>query len=63
MAKKEAREVLVVGSKVKNHVKAKKLHSSSDVIEVLDAKVRALLDAAMERTKANKRSTVRPHDL
>jgi hypothetical protein len=63
MAKKEAREVLVVASKVKAHIKAKKLHSSSDVIEALDKKVRALLDAAGERTKSNKRSTVRACDL
>ena len=64
MAKKaEVHEVLVVASKTKNYIKTKKLHSSSDVIEALDAKVRALLDDAMERTKSNKRSTVRAADL
>jgi hypothetical protein len=63
MAKKEAREVLVVASKVKVYIKGKKLHSSSDVIEALDARVRALLNAATERTKSNKRSTVRGYDL
>ena len=63
MAKKEAREVLVVASKVKNFIKDKKYHSSSDVIEALDAKVRALLDDACARTKSNGRSTVREGDL
>ena len=61
--KKEAREVLVVVSKVKNYIKEKKFHSSSDVFEALDAKVRALLDDACARTKSNGRSTVREGDL
>lgn len=64
MAKKAVvREVLVVASKAKNYIKSKKLHSSADVIDALDAKIRIILDAAMERTKSNKRSTVRAGDL
>ena len=64
-AKKKAkkREVLVVGSKVKAYIKSKKLMCSGDLIEGLSNNVYALLDEAMVRTKNNKRSTVRPHDV
>ena len=63
MAKKQAGEVLVVASKVKGYIRAKKMMCASDVIEGLSGKIRTLLDEAMARTKANKRSTLRPHDL
>lgn len=55
--------MLVVGSKVKSYVKGKGLHSSGDLPTGLSAEVAALLDKAIERCKANKRSTVRPSDL
>ena len=60
---KKGKEVLVVASKVKAYIKSKKFMSSSDVIDGLSAKVYALLDEAMARTKSNKRSTVRARDL
>jgi hypothetical protein len=63
MAKKKPMEALVVGSKVKGYIKGKGLMSSGDLLEALTCKVAAVLDAAMERTKANKRSTVRGTDL
>ena len=67
MAKKKAGkkegEVLVVGSKVKAYIKGKGFMSSGDLLEALTAKVAVILDAATERTKANKRSTVRGTDL
>ena len=73
MAKKKAKkkaakkaskkEVLVVASKVKAYVKSKKMMTSSDAIAALSDKVYALLDDAIVRTKANKRSTVKPQDL
>ncbi len=56
-------EMLVVGSKVKAYIKAKGLHTSGDAVEALSKKVEAMLDAAAERTQANKRSTVKPQDL
>jgi hypothetical protein len=64
-AKKKAkkREVLVVGSKVKALIKSKKMMCSGDLIENLSEKVYDLVDEAIDRTKANKRSTVRPQDL
>ena len=64
-AKKKAkkRDVLVVGSKVKALIKSKKMMCSGDLIENLSEKVYDLVDEAIDRTKANKRSTVRPQHL
>jgi hypothetical protein len=61
MAKK--RESLVVASKVKAYIRSKKMMSSSEMLEAINDKVYCMLDAASERTKANRRSTVRAHDL
>ena len=61
--KASSKEVLVVDSKVKAYVKSKKMMTSSDAIAALSDKVYALLDDAIVRTKANKRSTVKPQDL
>ncbi len=73
MAKKKAKkkavkkaskkEVLVVASKVKAYVKSKKMMTSSDAVAALSDEVYAMLDDAIARTKANKRSTVKPQDL
>ena len=64
-AKKKAakKEVLVVASKVKAYVKSKKMMTSADAVVALSDKVYALLDDAIARTKANRRSTVKPQDL
>lgn len=65
VAKKKAakREVLVVASKVKDYIKAQGLQSSGEVVPALSDKIYAMIDEAASRTKENKRSTVRPHDL
>jgi cytochrome c biogenesis factor len=63
MAKKKAKEVLVVASKVKAYVKSKKMMTSADAVTALSDQVYAMLDDAIARTKANKRSTVKPQDL
>lgn len=57
------KEMLVVTSKVKAHIKAKGMMTASDAVGALNEKVYQLLDAAAERTKANRRSTVKPQDL
>ncbi len=64
-AKKKAakKEVLVVASKVKAYVKSQNKMSSSDAIAALNDVVYAALDAAIARTEANRRSTVKPQDL
>ena len=65
MAKKKSgkKEVLVVASKVKAYIKSKGSMTSSDAIGGLNDSVYAILDAAVKRTKANRRSTVKPQDL
>ncbi|MAM45581.1 MAG: hypothetical protein VYB34_07475 [Planctomycetota bacterium] len=56
-------EVLVVGSKVKAYVKSQGAMSSGVLIGALSEKVCGLLDDAIARAKANKRSTVKDTDL
>ncbi len=60
MAKKES---LVVASKVKAYVRSKKMMTASDSLEAISDRVYCMLDKAIERTKANRRSTVKPQDL
>lgn len=57
------KEMLVVTSKVKAHIKGKGMMTSSDAVGALNDKVYQLLDIAAARTKANRRSTVKPQDL
>jgi hypothetical protein len=57
------KEVLVVASKVKAYIKSKNMMTSSDTVTALSNKVCAILDEAIARAKANRRSTVRPQDL
>jgi len=66
MAKKKAvkgKESLIVASKVKAYVKSKKMMTSADALGALSCKVYCMLDHACERTKANRRSTLKPQDL
>ena len=58
-----AKEVLVVTSKVKAYIKSKDMMTSSDAIAALSDKVYEMLDVAVVRAKANRRSTVKPQDL
>ncbi|HOK95040.1 MAG TPA: hypothetical protein PK052_10860 [Anaerohalosphaeraceae bacterium] len=62
-AKKSGKEVLIVASKVKAYVKSKGMMSSSESIGALNDCVYAILDAAVKRTQANRRSTLKPQDL
>ena len=61
--KSSKREMLVVGSKVKEYIKSKGLMASGDILAAISDQVHDLIDAAADRTQANKRSTLRPHDL
>lgn len=56
-------DVLVIASKVKAYIKSKKCQTSGETIGALSNAVRKIIDAAVERTKANRRSTVKPQDL
>jgi hypothetical protein len=57
------REMLVVGSKVKELVRSKGLMAAGDLLEAVSNCVAGMIDKAAERVTANKRSTMRPHDL
>ena len=63
MAKKKAKLQLVVGTKVKELIKSKGCKTAGDTVDALNDKVACLVEEAVERSKANKRSTVRPQDL
>ncbi len=61
MAKKK--ESLIVASKVRAYIKSKKMMTSSESLGAISEAVYCMLDAAIVRTKANRRSTVKAHDL
>ena len=61
MAKK--RESLIVASKVKAYIQSKGMMTASDSLDAISDKVYCMLDKATARTKANRRSTVKPQDL
>ena len=61
MAKKK--ESLIVTSKVKAYVKSKNMMSSLEALEAVSDKVYSMLDAAIARTQANRRTTVKAQDL
>ncbi len=62
-SKKVAREVLVVGTKLKDVVKSAGLQSSGELIEAVSNQVHDLLAAAIKRAAGNGRKTVRSYDL
>jgi hypothetical protein len=57
------KESLIVASKVKAYVKSKKMMTGSDALAAISDKVYGMLDAAISRAKANRRSTVKGQDL
>jgi hypothetical protein len=61
MAKKK--ESLIVASKIKAYIKSKGMMTASDSLEAISDRVYCMLDKAAERTKANRRSTLKPQDL
>jgi hypothetical protein len=58
-----SKEILVVGTKVKDVVKAAGLQSSGELIEAVSSRVHELLTAAAQRASGNGRKTVRAYDL
>lgn len=57
------RQMILVASKTKEYIKSKQCIVSSDALEELNNKVHDLIDAAVKRTKDNKRSTLRAYDF
>ncbi|MCX4242130.1 hypothetical protein [Paraliomyxa miuraensis] len=62
-APKKAREIVVVGSKVKDVVREAGLRSDGELVQAISDKVHDMLAAAIVRAQGNKRGTVRPYDL
>ncbi len=70
MAKKKStkkaakkKEMLLVGSKVKAVIKDNGKMMAGDFLDALNEKVYCLVEGAIARADANKRSTVRPQDV
>jgi hypothetical protein len=57
------KEIVVVGSKIKEVIKEAGLRSDGELVQAVSDKVHDMLDAAVKRCQGNNRSTVRPHDL
>lgn len=62
-SKKKPREIVVVGSKVKDVIRTAGFRSDGELVAAVSEKVHEILAAAIERAGKNKRGTVRPHDL
>lgn len=62
-AQTQTREVVVVGSKVKEVVREAGLHSDDRFVAAVNNKVHGLLNKSIKRAKSNGRGTVRPYDL
>ena len=56
------KEMLVVGSKVKDYIKSKGLMTGGDLLEAVNSCVHCCLDAACRRAEANGRKTLRGCD-
>jgi hypothetical protein len=65
MAKKKStgKEMLIVGTKARAFIKSKKCMTSSEFLPALSEAVQQMISKAVERAKANKRSTLRARDL
>lgn len=66
MAKKQAKEMLLVGSKTKEALKGTgktTFNVSSDTLEALNEHVYWLVEQAQKRCEANGRKTIRPYDI
>ena len=59
----EERETLIVASKTKAYIKSQGCIVSADAVTEINNQVYKALDAAIKRTKDNKRTTVRPYDF
>lgn len=56
-------EILVVKSKVREYAKKKKMSFGGDAADALSKEVARIVDKAIERAKANRRSTIKGRDI
>lgn len=59
----EQKETLIVASKTKAYIKELGCMVSADALDELNKKVYEMIEDAVQRTKENKRSTLRSHDF
>ncbi|MCX6819465.1 MAG: hypothetical protein NT129_05725 [Candidatus Aenigmarchaeota archaeon] len=55
--------ILVVKSKVREYAKKKKMSFGGDAADALSKEVARIVDKAIERAKANRRSTIKGRDI
>ncbi|MCS7205537.1 MAG: hypothetical protein NZ853_07555 [Leptospiraceae bacterium] len=60
---RKERKRLINVSRIKDYIRKQKCEISEETIDAIDRKVYELINQAIYRTKANKRITIRPHDL
>lgn len=60
---KKPREIVCVGSKVKDVIRSAGYRSDGELVQAVSDKVHEMLEAAIKRAESNKRGTVRPYDL
>jgi hypothetical protein len=60
---KSEKELVLIQSKIKDYIKSKGYMTASDALDGLNERVYRLIDEALERTSANKRTTVKPIDF
>ncbi|MBW7857990.1 MAG: hypothetical protein H3C43_06830 [Leptonema sp. (in: Bacteria)] len=55
--------VFLVNSRIRNYISEQGLKLSEETVDALNTRVQQIINQAIERTRANKRLTVRPYDL
>lgn len=55
--------VFLVNSRIRNYISEQGFKLSEETIDALNTRLQQIIDKAIERTRANKRLTVRPYDL
>lgn len=63
MENEDKKESLIVSSKTRAYIKSLGFNASQDALDRINDLVYELIEKGTERTKENKRSTLRPHDL
>ena len=61
--KASKKDVLVVASKVKTYIRSKGAMCSADAVQAMSDCIYCCLDRAIDRAKANRRTTVKAQDL
>ena len=62
-AKGAKKEIVIVGSKMKDAIRSSGCNVAGDAIEFLNEKVHAMIQGAVKRAQENGRKTVRGYDF